>query len=92
MKNQDLFKFHVRYLCILTTFQKIRKLRSLLNEKNQNGALHAVFACNKFHVRLSGVTERLASNIATRILILSYKFWTACETRMPLCIFVSGYA
>ena len=40
-------------------------------------------------VQLSGVTEWLVSNIATRILILTYKFRTANKTLPSLRIFVS---
>ena len=39
-----------------------------------------MFAYNKFQVQLSGVTEWLVSNIATRISIHTYKFWTASKT------------
>jgi hypothetical protein len=47
-------RFTVTFLCILTTFQKLVKLR-LLNQKikNLNGTHHAVFAYNKFQVQLS---------------------------------------
>jgi hypothetical protein len=48
-----------------------------------------IFAYNKLHVQLSGLTEWLVSNIATRILIRTYKFWTATKTLTPLRIFVS---
>jgi hypothetical protein len=57
--------------------------------KNQNGTHCAVSAYNKFQVQLSRVMEWLVSNIATWILIHTYKLWTANKTLLPLHIFFS---
>jgi hypothetical protein len=43
-------------------------------------------------VQLSGVTEWLVLNIATWIVIHTYKFWTTNKTLLPLCIFISWNA
>ena len=42
-----------------------KKIRLLLNLRNQNGTHHAMFAYNKFQAQLSKVMEWLVSNVMT---------------------------
>ena len=65
-----------------------QKITIIIKLKNQNATLHAVCAYNKFQVKLPGVTEWLVSNIATRILFRTHKFWTSSTPLPPLRIFV----
>jgi hypothetical protein len=60
------------FLCILTTFHK--KIKMIIELKNKNGTHHTVITCSEIQVQLSGLTEWLVSNIATRILIRAYRF------------------